>query len=158
MTIFEDREIVESVRSLYPVWQHFLIAAHPVLTSDILWVINNEVAVPHYWEIHRQLTDFHSFIQILEGKDGREEKKKRRGFQWVDLEFSIPMIPCTCCTTVHLTEVTSTLHHVIIHELTMWKETGRLHRSLNLPILAFEYPALKNSLCPESQPHFRRAS
>lgn len=48
MTILEYREIMESVRSLYPVWQHFLIAAHLVLTLDILWVINNEVAVPHY--------------------------------------------------------------------------------------------------------------
>lgn len=48
MRISEDRDIMESVRSLYPVWQHFLIAAHPVLTLDILRVINNEVAVPHY--------------------------------------------------------------------------------------------------------------
>lgn len=41
---------------------------------DILRVINNEVAVPHYREIHRQLTDFHSLVQILEAKDGEKER------------------------------------------------------------------------------------
>lgn len=40
------------------------------LTLDILRVINNEVAVPHNGEVHGQLADFHSLVQILEAKDG----------------------------------------------------------------------------------------
>lgn len=79
------------------VCQHMLTAASLVLTLDILRVINNEVAVPHHREIHRQLTDFHSLIQILEAKDGEKEgerdkeiggeggketKRKTGKFQW----------------------------------------------------------------------------
>lgn len=58
------------------VCQHMLTAASLVLTLDILRVINNEVAVPHHREIHRQLTDFHSLIQILEAKDGEKEGER----------------------------------------------------------------------------------
>lgn len=70
--------MLENVRflHLHPVC-HMLTAASVALTLDILWVINNEVAVPHNREIHRQLTDFHSLIQILD--DGwRERGRKNR--------------------------------------------------------------------------------
>ena len=59
-----------------------LTAASPVLTLDILRVINNEVAVPHYREIHGQLANLHSLVQILETKDGEKEREKDREM-WV---------------------------------------------------------------------------
>lgn len=51
------------------------VSGHP-LTSDVFWVINNEVSVPHDREIHRQLADFHPLVQILEQKT-REERTER---------------------------------------------------------------------------------
>lgn len=56
--------------------QHMLTAAS--LTLDILRVINNEVAVPHHREIHRQLTDFHPLVQVLEAEDGEKEGGRDR--------------------------------------------------------------------------------
>ena len=61
--------------SLHPVCQLMLTAAALVLTLDILRVINNEVAVPHHREIHRQLADFHPLVQILEATDGKRERE-----------------------------------------------------------------------------------
>ena len=80
-----------------------LTVASLVLTLDILRVINNEVAIPHHREIHRQLTDLHSLVQILEAKKKRQRRmrrrrwwkrcKKRGGFQWEVWEFADPRIP-----------------------------------------------------------------
>lgn len=53
-----------------------LTAASHVLTLDVLWIINNKVAVPHYREIHRQLTDLHPLVQILEAEGSETERKK----------------------------------------------------------------------------------
>lgn len=63
--------MIESARlvRLHPACQRMLTAAPLVLTLDILRVINNKVAVPHHREIHRQLADFHSLVQILKAKD-----------------------------------------------------------------------------------------
>lgn len=62
-----------------------MTAASSILTLDILWVINNEVAVPHHREIHGQLTDLHSLVQILETKDGEEEVETDREM-WVKMQ------------------------------------------------------------------------
>lgn len=35
-------------------------------TFDVLWIINDEVSIPHHREIHRQLADSQAFIQILQ--------------------------------------------------------------------------------------------
>lgn len=80
---------------LFPICQHVLTAAS-FLTLDILWVINNEVAVPYHREINWQLADFHALVQILEprergreggrGIDRKDEgnvvKKQNRGAVW----------------------------------------------------------------------------
>lgn len=58
---------------MFSVFWYILTAAFPVLTLNILWVINNEVAIPHYREIHGQLTNLHSLVQILETKDGEKD-------------------------------------------------------------------------------------
>ena len=63
----------------HPVCKHMLTAASLVLTLDILRVINNEVAIPHHREIHRQLTDLHSLVQILQAKKKKRKKKAEDG-------------------------------------------------------------------------------
>lgn len=128
-----------------------LSAATLVLTLDILRVINNEVAVPHHWEIHRQLTDLHSFVQILDSRDGEKERKRWRdryggkgaqkiqAFQWEVWEFKRDLV-----LQMQHYVVPMLLQPYIIRELTEWETTrsGTAGQRLDLPF----WPLQKLSL------------
>ncbi len=152
---------------LHSVCQRTLTIASLVLTFDILRIVNNEVAVPHHWEIHWQLTDFHSLVQILEATDDemrsrsrwdremevkvkkREKKdKKERRISVGGLGIGIPMIPCRCCATSFQSypKVTSSLHQRA-DKVRSHKKWDRWAEAWTSP-LAFAEDVLNCLLCP----------
>lgn len=59
--------------------KHVILRAGEVLwaqadhgrTSDVLGVVDYEVAVPHHREVHQQVADFHALVGVLRGgRDG----------------------------------------------------------------------------------------
>lgn len=98
-----------------------------VLTLYILWVVNNEVAIPHHWKIHRQLTDPHSLIQVLEARVSEaetekritvEKRKKERNISMGGLGIGIPVSSCVAVEATFPSYVTANLHH-----LNIWADT-----------------------------------
>lgn len=90
--------------------------ANVVLTLDILRVINNEVAIPHHREIHRQRTDFHSLVQILQGPKMETGKIQRDGVkvehrQRIQITIVIPVNPCRYSTMPSLSFFNRELTH-----------------------------------------------
>lgn len=126
---------------LHPACQHMVTTASHVLTLDILRVIDNEVAVPHHREIHRQLTDFHSLVQILEAEDSekerwekrKEQRQKERRISMGGLGIEIPTSPCRCSTMSFQSypQVSSSHHQSWQSEKP--RGIGQLSRSLSFP-------------------------